>query len=372
MSINKAQKVIKMIETTSQLTLMGELIKPYNLPTTRYQGSKAKIVEWIWDNIKEIEFESALDAFGGTGIVGYFLKIKGKQVFYNDILNSNYYIGTALIENDAIRLSENDIEFLLQPHRDTDYPTFIQDTFADIYYTNEENRWLDMVIRNIENLDDFYKRTLAYYALFQSCIIKRPYNLFHRKNLYMRTSNVKRSFGNKTTWDTPFEEHFLNFVNEANRCVFSNGKENSALNLDVFDIEGDFDLVYIDTPYISKAGVGVDYLDFYHFLEGIVNYPKWKDMIDYRSKHKRIKHNKPVWCDKNKIYTAFNNLFKKFQDAVIVVSYRSDGIPPITDLKSILRQYKPVVREERYSGYKYVLSNNNSEECLLLGLDGKG
>jgi len=111
---------------------------------------------------------------------------------------------------------------------------------------------------------------------------------------------------------------------------------------------------------------------FNHFLEGIVNYAKWKDMIDYRSKHRRIKHNKPVWCDKNKIYTAFNNLFKKFRDAVIVVSYRSDGIPSITDLKSILRKYKPVVREGRYSGYKYVLSNNNSEECLLLGLEGKG
>jgi hypothetical protein len=126
-----------------------------------------------------------------------------------------------------------------------------------------------------------------------------------------------------------------------------------------FAIENDFKII------LSKEQ------NFYHFLEGIVNYRKWEDMIDYRSKHKRIKHNKPVWCDKNKIYTAFNILFKKFQNAAIVVSYRSDGIPPITDLKRILRKYKPVVSEERYSGYKYVLSNNNSEECLLLGLDGK-
>ncbi|MBA7545671.1 hypothetical protein ES705_38043 [subsurface metagenome] len=162
----------------TQLTLMGDLIKPYTIPTTRYQGSKSKIVEWIWENIKELNFESALDAFGGTGIVGYFLKMEGKQVFYNDLLKSNYYIGTALIENDAVRLSGEDIDFLLQPHLDINYPTFIQDTFSDIYYTDEENRWLDMVIQNIETLDDFYKRALAYYALFQSCIIKRPYNLF--------------------------------------------------------------------------------------------------------------------------------------------------------------------------------------------------
>ena len=87
-----------MIET--QLTLTGDPIKLYNFPTTRYQGSKSKIVKWIWKNIKDIEFESVLDAFGGTGIVGYFLKMKDKQVFYNDILKFNYYIGTALIENE--------------------------------------------------------------------------------------------------------------------------------------------------------------------------------------------------------------------------------------------------------------------------------
>ena len=322
--------IVKIKMTETQLTLMGDLIKPYTLPTTRYQGSKAKIVEWIWENIEDIKFESALDAFGGTGIVGYFLKTRGKQVFYNDILKSNYFIGTALIENDSTKLSHDDIDFLLQPHPDINYPTFIQDTFSDIYYTDEENRWLDMVIQNIENFDNFYKRTLAYYALFQSCIIKRPYNLFHRKNLYMRTSNVKRSFGNKATWDTPFEEH------------------------------------------LSREGVGVDYLDFYHFLEGIVNHQKRGDMIDYRSKHRRIKHKKPVWCDKNKIHTAFNKLFKKFQNAIIVVLYRSDGIPSIENLTRILRKYKPVVSEIRYGGYKYVLSNNNSEECLLLGLDERG
>jgi len=354
--------------TGIQLTLMGEPIKQQNLPTTRYQGSKLKIVEWIWGNIKDIEFESVLDAFGGTGVVGYFLKTKSKQVYYNDILKSDYYIGTTLIENDDTRLTDDEIDFLLHPHPDIDYPTFIQDTFFDIYYTDEENRWLDMIIQNIENeLDDFYKKALAYYALFQSCIIKRPYNLFHRKNLYMRTSDVKRSFGNKATWDTPFEKHFLNFVDEANGCVFSNGKHNKSLNQDIFDVEGDFDLVYIDTPYISKGGVGVDYLDFYHFIEGIVNYPNWGDMIDYRSKHRKIKHEKSVWCDKNKIHTAFDQLFKKFQDTTIVVSYRSDGIPSIGELTRLLEKYKSTVREVRYGEYKYVLSNNNSDECLLIG-----
>jgi len=37
-----------------------------------------------------------------------------------------------------------------------------------------------------------------------------------------------------------------------------------------FDLDIKTDLVYIDTPYISAKGIGVNYFDFYHFLEGIV------------------------------------------------------------------------------------------------------
>ncbi len=258
-------------------------------PSTRFQGSKLKIVDWIWEAIKDLNFNSALDAFGGTACVGYMLKEKGKRVTYNDILKFNWYIGLALIENDSIKLTEKDVDFLLTRHSEIKYSTFVYDTFKDIYFTDEENRWVDMIVTNINLFDDIYKKALAYFALFQSCIIKRPFNLFHRKNLYLRFSDVERNFGNKATWDTPFESHFIKFVDEANQAVFSNGKQNRALNLDVFDIEGEFDLVYIDTPYISKNGVGVDYFDFYHFLEGLINYSKWSEMIDYRTKHKKLK-----------------------------------------------------------------------------------
>jgi adenine-specific DNA methylase len=183
----------------------------------------------------------------------------------------------------------------------------------------------------------------------------------------LRFSDVERNFGNKTTWDTPFEMHFRKFVAEANQAVFSNGLQNKALNLDVFDIEGGFDLVYIDTPYISKKGVEVDYLGFYHFLEGLVIYSDWEKMIDFRSKHKRLKKEANPWIDKNQIHSAFERLIKKFADSIIVISYRSDGIPSISELVSVLKKYKSRVEELKRKNYKYVLSNNHSEEGLLIG-----
>ena len=237
-------------------------------PSTRYQGSKAKIVDWIWAEISRLKFKTCLDAFGGTGAIAYRFKQAGKRVTYNDLLRFNYYFGLALIENAEIRLSLKEIDWLLRKHAGLSYPRFIQNTFQDIYFTDEENQWLDRTITNIRHLENPYKFALAFFALCQACIIKRPYNLFHRKNLYIRLAEVDRSFGNKTTWDKPFEEWFRIFIEEANHAAFDNGQKNRALNCDALEVAGEYDLVYIDTPYISKSGVGVDYLDFYHFLEG--------------------------------------------------------------------------------------------------------
>ena len=355
--MNTAQKQMNLFDK------MTESLSP-SVPSTRYQGSKYKILDWIDYCTRDLNFHSVLDAFGGTGCVGYMFKQRGKQVFCNDVLKFNYYIGLAMIENPEKVLDENDIDFILKKHSEIVYPTFIQDTFHDIYFTDEENKWLDTTVTNIRQMPDKYKQALAYYALFQSCIIKRPYNLFHRKNLYLRTADVKRSFGNKKTWDTPFESHFRKFVKMGNSAVFNNGN-NKAYHSDVFDLSVKKDLVYIDTPYITGSGVGVDYLDFYHFLEGIVYYDSWSDLIDITVKHKKMKNDKGEWSDKRKIYDAFKRLFEKFSDSLLVVSYRDDGIPTVNELVTLLKKVKKSVRVEKIE-YKYVLSNNASKEVLII------
>ena len=335
------------------------------LPTTRYQGSKYKILEWINYYTKNLKFNSVLDAFGGTGCVGYMFKKNGKRVYYNDSLKFNYYVGLAIIENSKTILNDNDINFILKKQSKIEYPAFIYDTFHDIYFTDEENRWLDVVITNISQIRDKYKQALAFYALFQACIIKRPYNLFHRKNLYIRTAEVERSFGNKKTWDTPFENHFRKFVEEGNNAVFDNGKKNIAFYSDIFNLEIDADLIYIDTPYISSKGIGVNYFDFYHFLEGIVFYNEWPKLIDEKSKHKKIKNGINEWCNKEKIHQAFEKLFEKFKESILVVSYRDDGTPTIDELVKMLKKYYKFVEIKKLE-YKYVLSNGTSKEVLII------
>jgi adenine-specific DNA-methyltransferase len=353
--------------TAHQMTLFPDL-PTAKFPSTRYQGSKAKLADWIWSQIADLEFTICLDAFGGTGAVAYRLKQAGKRVVYNDLLRFNYYVGLALIENKDVRLSPEEVEWLLQRHPEVTYPRFVQNNFNDIYFTNEENAWIDQTMTNIRQLTDPYKFALVFFALCQACIIKRPYNLFHRKNLYIRFAEVERSFGNKTTWDRPFEEWFSDFAEEANQAVFDNGHTNRAMNLDACQVPGEYDLVYIDTPYISKRGVGVDYRSFYHFLEGLTMYDEWGQHIDRKSKHRRLKLQPSEWTDKERIHSAFDRLFERYQNSIIVVSYRSDGIPSESELVSSLKRYKRRVRVEHSGQYKYVLSTNSrSKEMLLIG-----
>jgi adenine-specific DNA methylase len=355
------------MKSEGQLALFTEAPIPFALPSTRYQGSKAKLMPQIWESLKHLDFRTALDAFGGSGVFSYWLKRHGKQVTYNDYLRFNYYIGLAIIENNDVTLTENEVKQIIVPKTGKSYRYFITETFKEIYYIDDENTWLDIVVQNLEDIDDLYKKALGYYALIQACLVKRPFNLFHRSNLYLRLAEVPRSFGNKVTWDKPFEEHFQAFVAEVNHLVFDNGLPNRSLNLDALDLEGDYDLVYLDPPYISASGVTVNYLEFYHFLEGLVNYEKWAEWIDPSTKNKRLRLKPNLWNDPKRIRLGFQTMFEKFRHSILVVSYRSDGIPSVDQLVKDMKQFKKRVTVSYFQDYRYVLSPKRVTEVLVIG-----
>lgn len=339
----------------------------YKFPRTRYQGSKYKLKEWIRDSLSKIEFNTALDAFSGTSVISFIMKEMNKTVYSNDILKFNYDISKALIENNNEQITKEEFNEVITKKENFNYFYFIKNTFQDIYFLDEENEWLDIVIQNIHQLKNEYKKSMFLWALYQSCISKRPYNLFHRKNLYVRTSNVKRNFGNKTTWDKSFEKHFYSFINEINNAIFDNNKKNKVFCSDIFNLNLSVDLVYFDTPYIPNKGTLTHYRDFYHFLDGLSDYYNWKDKIDYTSKHKKLKSTYNIWEDKNKITSGFKELIEKFQNSIIVISYREDGIPSINQLVEILKEYGKEVSIETIN-YQYALSKKqNLKEVLIIG-----
>lgn len=354
-----------------------------NFPTTRYQGSKRKLLPWLYKQITPLKFKSVLDVFGGTASVSYLFKKMGKQVTYNDYLKFNYYVGKSLIENNKVVLTKEDIEYFLKKHKNVKYTKFIQNTFENIYYTDEENEWIDRFLSNWDNFPDIYpkkvgqyKKALAFSAFCQSALKKRPFNLFHRANLYLRLNDVKRSFGNKTSWEGSFDTYFRNFCNESNTHIFSNGEKHLALNLMVSELSNkkEFDLIYVDPPYIRKesSGSDVDYLKFYHFLEGACNKDSWGKRIDYNSKNLRLMDDKTnEWISPKLNISAFERLFNVFKKATIVVSYKEPGIPSKAKLAKLLKKFKRRVISVPGKKYDYALNKNNGfhREYLLIGIN---
>lgn len=347
-------------------------------PSTRYQGSKRKILPWIWEHLSDLSFTSVLDAFGGSASVSYLFKRMGKEVTYNDYMRWNYIIGQALIENDSTRLSPDEIEFLTSPVTTSD-SGLVSSIFRGVYFTKQENLWIDAMVRRIAELPGGgnkarQKRAVAYYALFQTCLVKRPFNMFHRANLSIRLAEIERSFGNKTTWDRRFSLHFRAFVDELHDFIIEGKHFCRATNFCASELPPEaYDMVYLDPPYLKREGSNetADYWRCYHFLEGLARYEEWPALIDYTSKLRKIPNLKDEpWLDSSRSARAFEQLIAKFEVSTFAVSYKKFGSPSIDTLVRIFKRFgKRVTTHSKH--YKYALNQQNgsaelNRECLII------
>lgn len=338
-------------------------------PSTRYTGSKRRLLTWIWRNVKDLEFESVLDVFGGTASVSLLFKRYGKKVYYNDILRFNQIIATAIIENNNVKVTVKDIKSILD-FSGCHYPNFIQTNFENIFFRNSENIWLDEVISNIYRIRNKYKKAILMSSLFQACLAKRPFNLFHRANLKLRTRRVKRSFGNKTTWERPFPELFGRYICEFNKAVFDNNKKNKVIGgYDALYAPNGVDLVYLDPPYFNNnSSKGTNYLAFYHFLEGLSDYKNWKAKIkNSKGKAKVIPESNAIqrFIKRDQFLKAFEKLLQRFQDNIIVLSYQTNGVPSKNEIKSLLVNLDKKVQVFQ-TPYRYVLSSKPRKQLLFV------
>ena len=346
------------------------------LPNTRFQGSKKKIIDKIYNFIIEtFEYKPIhiLDLFGGSSICSLYFHINNIETTYNDILNFNCINANGFLHNKIEYIpTEEDIINIFIKNINIKNNTFIYDTFKDIYYTDEENIQLDIFRDNIKlySNQNQNKKNIMYYLLFQSLISKRPFNLFHRKNLSMRLTDVKRSFGNKITWDKSFINHMLKFRIELiklynQKKLIPTGNTN-IINYPYNEIPNEIltniDTIYIDPPYFKKDCKDSQYFDNYHFLEGFIS-DKWNLNIDYSTKHLKLKISQKYIIDNATI--MFDNIINKYSDKNLIISYNTNAFPTITEIETKLKKkYNKVIT--KYIDYNYVLSKTTSNEVVIL------
>lgn len=361
------EDVIVNIKPKAQLNLnvvpspLPEQVLKY--PTTRFMGSKNKLLKEIWSVASQFNFDTAVDLFSGSGIVGYMFKAQGKTVISNDYMAMSARFTEAMVENNSIILTNADALKLLEPTRPSD--KFVETTFKDLYYSDDDNRLIDTLRMNIWALKNKYKRAIAMSALIRACTKKRPRGIFTYTG--MRYDDGRRDI------HLSMREQFLEAVAVINGAIFDNGKENKSRHIDALELQAiEGGLVYIDPPYYSTLGDN-EYVRRYHFTEGLAR--DWKGVeIQEHTLTKKFKSYPTPFSTRKGAADAFDHLFKKFQKNVLIVSYSSNSEPTQDEMVSILSKYKKVVVKKidyKYSfgthGHKVGNNNNAALEFLFVG-----
>lgn len=314
-------------------------------PQLRFMGSKYRLLPWLHDVFRSLDFTTALDAFSGSGAVGYLLKAMRKTVTTSDALNMSATVATALIANDDDVIDARTLDRLISNGRP--HPQFIEDTFRGIFFKPKDLRFLDRVWGNLGRMRSENKRALALSALIRACVKRQPRGVFTVAGDLANYDDGRRDLR------LSLEEHFLEQVAAYNACVFSTGRPQRALRSDVFDLDArGFDLVYLDPPYVPRADDNC-YVKRYHFLEGLSCYWRGVEIME-QSRVKKIAKRFTPFSYRRMARDAFERLFFKFRGSTIVLSYSSNGYPDLDVLIELLeRQGKRVTVHEHEHRYHF-------------------
>jgi adenine-specific DNA-methyltransferase len=330
-------------------------------PELRYMGSKRRLLPWIHSVLDALDFQTAADPFVGSGCVSYLLKCMGKRVAASDFLNFPATLATATVKNNSHQLDGPTLKRLLAPVKNG--PTFIQRTFADIFYTRDDLQYLDRISHNIHKLQHSNEQALARSALIRSCLKKQPRGVF--------TVTGNRYDDGRRDLRLTIEEHFLEQIGAFNSVVFDNGQRHAAKRADVFKLRPrGVDLVYLDPPYVPRADDNC-YVKRYHFLEGLSCY--WRGLeIMQNTKVKKIEKPFTPFSYRRTAVDAFDRMFNLFRNSTIVLSYSSNGYPDRDELERLLRQHKRRVdiyeKPHRYHfGTHSGVERAEVQEYLLVG-----
>jgi DNA adenine methylase/adenine-specific DNA-methyltransferase len=210
---------------------------------------------------------------------------------------------------------------------------FIQRTFDGLYFTAADRAFLDSAWSHIDQLRGA-KRAIAISALLLAAARKQPRGVF--------TITTLRYDDGRRDLRLPLRDHFVETVSAYNEVVFDSGQACEATQRDIFDIDATgYDLVYLDPPYAPPRDDNC-YIKRYHFLEGLSVYWSGQTILEQTRTKKLAKRYTP-FSYKHTVGEALQDVFKKFADSTIVLSYSSNAVPDAETIEKLLRVVKDSV-----------------------------
>lgn len=282
-------------------------MRKLNINNRRYLGSKYKLLDFINETIEKNcgEFESFFDVFGGTGVVSNYFYEKGKKIYINDMLKSNYCVYRAFLGIE--KFSEKKIEKIIREYNNIENieDNYFSKTYKNTYFSENDCKKIGYIREDIENkYADNKINEREKYILITSLLysMDRIANTVGHYDAYRKKQNLQDNF------------EMLALEIDKNQNI-----KNEIYNMDSNELvkKVKADIAYIDPPYNSRQ-----YGDVYHLLENVA---EWKKPKVYGVAKKMDRSNiKSNYCT-NKASNAFKDLIEHCNCKYIIVSYNNMG-----------------------------------------------
>lgn len=335
---------------------MDTTLQYKEFPVINFIGNKERLARWIYKNTPE-GVDTLLDLFCGGCSVSYFFKTNNVKVIANDAMRSSYMLAKALIENNSEKITEDEMKSLLSKNEEAG--AYFEDKYSDVMFFKGECAFLDNVRANIGLLDNDYKKALAYTAMRRAMMRKMPYSRFNIpweliKKLRDEELSYKRWGRKRAYHNLPFESHFSESIKMYDNAVFTNHRDNTAINMDAIaalEKVKNVDAVYFDPPYAGKMN---DYYKFYGFLDEFIDLDEPKRPMNDFTK-------------KATIADAFDRMFSAASHIPVwIISYNSRSFPKKDVMFSILSKHGEVKTVEKAHAYKLTNGFNKKKDIEYL------
>lgn len=288
---------------------MPKMEKTFKLTNRRYLGSKTKLLSFIHETIEKgnIDFDSLLDLFAGTGSVADSFNDGKHKIVVNDILECNRCAFNAFFGSEEI--DEPKLKAIIERYNSVNNlkENYFSKNFADTFFSKANCKKIGFIREDINNQfsnnhinrrEKDYLITSLLYSMDHIANTVGHYDAFRRggelnKELLLLPLQVKSSRNNKRN------EIYKEDSNELVKHISC-------------------DLVYIDPPYNSRQ-----YCDAYHLLENVAS---WKKPEVFGTARKMDRSGlKSRYCE-NSAPRVFERLIADLNCKYIIVSYNNMGL----------------------------------------------
>lgn len=299
-----------------------------------YFGGKRRLCPRIFREIARVHPRETwaslrlVDPFLGGGSVSLYAKAQGFGVLCGDLAERSVIIGKALIENDSVRLGEDDILRLFVPAEGNQH--VIEQNYVPDCFALTSAQFLDNAFAVVEQVEDETKKSLLRLLLVKYIYWLRPHSKFSSPGAFNRPFAEERWDDIKATYKHAIAanaSHPLPAVRalakHINRAVARGAQPSLAMKGDALETirAGDgAEVLYLDPPYSGT----LSYEEEYRVLDEILG----------------ERHEPSVFSERNGLNPFASLLEQCGAHPLWVISY-GNAVADLDAVRSTIERFRP-------------------------------